>query len=228
MKLTQILDRLEKFHGKPERLQPADAYEMLLHRNCGYPQSKERCDNGFRALKQQVGLSPAKIMAISDARLADIMRHSGSGMIPELRARRLKEIAARVQTKYGRSLRHALKKTLAEARRALRQFPTIGESAADKILLFSGAHPVVAIPANCLRVPLRIGFGLTKKNYAASYRSAQEQVGCELPETFSALQRAYLLLKIHGETLCKNTRPLCERCPISRQCAYFQSTPSRP
>jgi endonuclease-3 len=222
MKLSQILDRLEKLYGKPSRVQPTDPYQMLLHRNCGYPQSDLRCDKGFRALKENVGLLPAEILAMLDARLTEILRGSGSGMIPELRARRLKEIAARVQTDFAGSLREVLRGTPAEARKALKRFPTIGDSGADKILLFSGTSPAVAIPANCVRVPLRLAFGQEKNNYAASYRAAQDYVASELPRESSALQRAYLLLKMHGEKLCKNTKPLCQDCPVSSACAYFK------
>src|SRR5262249_16863556 len=105
MKLSKILDRLEKAYGKAAERGPKDAYEMLLHRNCGYPQSHERCDNGFRALKEQVGLSPTEILAASDARLAKVFRESKSGMVPEKRAQRLKEVAAMVQMKHGGKLR---------------------------------------------------------------------------------------------------------------------------
>src|SRR5262249_22870139 len=108
MKFCDVLDRLEKAYGKPAEHGPKDAYEMLLHRNCGYPQSDERCDAGFRALKEEVGLSPAKILAVSDARLAKILREGRSGMMPEKRAQRLKEVAALVQMKYGGKLRQAL------------------------------------------------------------------------------------------------------------------------
>jgi endonuclease III len=83
---------------------------------------------------------------------------------------------------------------------------------------------IAAVPGNCIHVPLRLGFGEEKKNYAASYRSAQERLSAELPPEFPALQRAYLLLKAHGERLCKNTRPLCEECPVSSACPYFQRT----
>jgi endonuclease III len=224
MNLSKILDRLEKVYGKPKRHGPSDPYEMLLHRNCGYPQSDERCDNGFRALKETVGLETAKILAVADSRLARVMRESKSGMVPEKRAQRLKEIAAYVQAKFGGSLKTTLAGSPAEARKALKQFPTIGDSGADRILLFGGISPVAAIPANGVRVPLRIAFGEEKKNYAASYRAAQEYVEAEIAPELTDRQRAYLLLKTHGEEICKTTKPLCDECPISADCAYFQRT----
>jgi len=226
MKLSKILDKLEAQHGKPKLPQPSDGYEMLLHRNCGYPQSDERCDKGFRALKESVGLTPARILAVADARLAETLRASGSGMMPEERARRLKENAAIVESKFKSNLKGALKGTLAEDRKVLKQFATIGDSGADKILLFSGTIPVAAVPANGVRVPLRIGFGEEKKNYATSYRAAQEYVEAEIPETFAARRRAYLLLKKHGEEICR-TKPLCEECAVAKDCMYFQRTRNR-
>jgi endonuclease III len=42
-----------------------------------------------------------------------------------------------------------------------------------------------------------------------------------VPEKFDARIRAYLLLKRHGQALCKRTRPKCSECPVSASCAYF-------
>jgi endonuclease-3 len=145
------------------------------------------------------------------------------GIVPDLRAARLKEIAALVKYKFGGDLRAVLKRPLSEAKKALKRFPTIGDPGAEKILLFTKTVSVAAVPSNCVHVPLRLGFGEEKKNYAASYRSAQQAIRAELPEECGALLRAYLLLKHHGQELCKRSRPLCERCPISSDCAYFQN-----
>src|SRR5207249_8161764 len=100
--------------------------------NCGYPQSDDRCDAGFGALKEAVGLEPAKILAVSEARLAKVMRESKSGMIPEKRAQRLKEIAGYVQTKFAGNLETALAGTPAHARKFMQQFPTVGEYGANR------------------------------------------------------------------------------------------------
>ena len=43
----------------------------------------------------------------------------------------------------------------------------------------------------------------------------------KVPETFDARMRAFLLLKQHGQQLCKRTKPKCPQCPVSRWCAYF-------
>jgi endonuclease-3 len=218
-RLARVLERLEKFYGKPKAPRIIDAYEMVLHRNCGYPQSDANCDKGFAALKKEIGLRPREILDAPVARLREVM--SASVMLPAVSAQRLREIATRVETEFGGNLREVLKRPVAEAKKALRKFPTLGEAGAEKILLFTGTAAVAAVPSNCIHVPLRLGFGRESKNWAASYKSAQEAIRVELPETCAAQLRAYLLFKQHGQTLCKSARPKCEECPVTDECSYF-------
>jgi len=127
-----------------------------------------------------------------------------------------------VKHTFAGDLQTVLKRPLPEAKKALKQFPTIGDPSADKILLFTKTAPVAAIPSNCVHVLPRLGFGEEKKNYAATYRSAQEAIRAQLPERAGALLRAYLLLKQHGQELCKRSRPRCEQCPVSSDCLYYK------
>jgi endonuclease III len=223
--MARVLERLEKFYGKPKTPKPTDAYEMVLHRNCGYPQSDVNCDKGFAALKKEIGLAPEKILAAPVAKLRAALR--AGGIVPELRAERLRQIAARVETEFGGDLDAVLKRPLAEAKKALRKFPTLGGAGAEKILLFTGTAAVAAVPSNCIHVPLRLGFGRESKNWAASYKSAQAAILAELPETCAAQLRAYLLIKLHGQTLCKSARPKCEECPVTDECEYFAKARGR-
>lgn len=221
--LAAILDGLEKFYGLPKPPRSTDPYEMLLHRNCGYPQSDERCDKGFRALKKEIGLAPQKILDAADAKLREVMRPSV--MKPELTALRLKEIAARVLEEFAGDMRAVLKRPLPEAKKALKKFPTVGDSTADKILLFTKTAPAAAIPSNAVHCALRLIGGnpeLVRKNWNAAHRVAQDAVLAELPKTCNSQLRAFLLLKTHAQEICKLSRPLCDQCPVSSLCAYFR------
>jgi endonuclease III len=221
--LAAIFNRLEKFYGKPKPPHPTDPYEMLLHRNCGYPQSDERCDKGFRALKKEIGLAPQKILDAPDAKLREVMRPSV--MKPELSASRLKEIAARVLDEFSGDMRAVLKRPLPEAKKALKKFPTVGDSTAEKILLFNKVAPVAAIPSNAVHTALRLFGGpreLDRRNWNAAYRFAQDALGSAFPEKIDAQLRAYLLLKQHAQEICKLSHPLCGQCPVSSLCPYFE------
>ena len=64
-------------------------------------------------------------------------------------------------------------------------------------------------------------FGL-EGSYAQIYRASQKALDEELPKTADARIRAHLLLKRHGQTICKRSRPKCELCPLTRDCSYFK------
>ena len=142
------------------------------------------------------------------------------GMLPELRAERMKEVAARIKDEFGADLRAALTGPIAKTRKTLKSFHSIADPGADRILLFAGIQPVAGVPSNCTGVLERIQRGREEKNYNASYREAQRMIDAEVPATFDARIRAYLLLKRHGQELCKRTHPKCVECPIRVACEF--------
>jgi endonuclease-3 len=226
-----VLERLEQLYGPQKAVGPNDPYEMIVFVNCGYPATDVSCSKGFEALKREVGLKPENLLDAPKAKLAKLMRLGG--IVPELRAQKLKETAKMVKQQFGTDLLAALKKYILEEKKqpgkgirsvksVLQKFPVIGEPGAEKILLFAKLAPVAAVPSACVAVPMRLWFGDAGKNYAADYRAAREVLNAGLPATFDARQRAYLLLKKHGQEICKRATPKCEICPVTGQCAYFQ------
>lgn len=216
---SEVLDKLEKFHGKQGPSWPVDPYEFIVWWHCGYPASDAACTKGWNKLKSEVGIGPDELLAATPRKLASALK--AGGMVPELRALRLKEIGMRVKDQLGGDLRAALAGPLSEARKTLKKFPGIADPGADRILLFAGAAPIAAVPSNCTQVLVRILFGQEDGNYNANYRRAQQAIAAGVPETFDARTRAYLLLKRHGQEICKRTKPRCEECPLSSNCAFF-------
>ncbi len=215
--VTELLDRLEAFHGAQEARWPVDPYEFIVWWHCGYPQSEDRCARGWQALKAQVGTAPSEILRAGEARLAAALK--AGGMVPELRAMRLQEIAQRVLNECDGDLRKALAGPTTDARKLLKRFHGIADPGADRILLFARIAAVAAVPSNCPQVLVRIVHGTERENYGVTYCEAQETIEAEVPRDFHARQRAYLLLKAHGQKICK-AKPQCEICPVRSACAY--------
>ena len=224
MTTVEILYALEAHYypkgGGPQTAAwPTDPYEFLVWWHCGYPASDAACERGWGALTHAVGVAPEKILAASDSTLAGALK--AGGMVPELRAQRLREIAERVLREFGGDLAAALAGPADAARKLLKKFPNIADAGANRILLFAGLAPVAAVPSNCPQVLVRIQLGLERENYIVTYREAQKLIEAEVKPALEARQRAYLLLKRHGQELCKRTKPKCERCPVSGECRYF-------
>jgi endonuclease III len=217
--LKEVLDQLEEFYGAQEPFWPTEPYEFVVWWLCGYPASDAACERGWKSLTAVTGIEPEKLLTIPMPKLAAALKPGG--MVPELRALRLKEIAARVKDEFGGDLRGALNGPISDARKILKRFPNIADPGADRILLFSGIDAVAAVPSNCPYVLVRILHGQERENYGVTYREAQQAIESQVAKKADSRMRAFLLLKQHGQTLCKRTNPKCEKCPLKANCAYF-------
>jgi endonuclease III len=219
--LSGVLKSLKKFYGRPPAPKITHPVEIILYENVAYLASDEKRDAAFAALKKKVGTKPQEILKASDSELLEITRMGG--MVPELRAQRLRQIAELAHWIFKDDLKSVLKKPLAEAKKALKKFPTIGDPGAEKILMLTRSYPVLSLESNGLRVLLRLGFSEEKKSYSTSYRAVQEALQDQLPPDYDELIAAHQLLRQHGQELCKRSRPLCDPCPLRTDCRYFQT-----
>jgi len=222
--LVRALDALEKLHGAPPAPPTRDPLELVLWENVAYLADDTRRAEAFRALKKRVGTRSEEVLAARGELLFEIGR---AGIMPGGSAEKLRRTAAIALEQFGGDLKAVVKRPLPEARKALMKFPSLGAPGAEKILLLSGCHPVLALDSNGLRVLVRLGYGHEAKSYAATYRSAQEAAAAQLPPDVEKLTRAHLLLRHHGQTLCRRSKPLCEACPVAEVCVYYRTAKRR-
>jgi endonuclease III len=218
MPLSKIIARLRQHYGEPQAPPAKTPFELVIWENACYLLSDERRLEVFEALRKKVGLSAAAIFNASDEVLLPLAKRGG--MLPETRVFRWREIARITQTQFAGDLNSILAMPYAKARKALKQFPTIGDPGAEKILLLCGVASGLPLESNGLRVLVRVGWGRLQKDYGATYRSVQDDLKPDLPATADSLKEAHLLLRQHGKTLCKDKAPLCEQCPLARGCDY--------
>ena len=217
--LAGALDDLEKHYGRPDAPPSRDPFELILWENVAYLVTDEKRGGAFAALKRQVGTTPERILAAPPRTLRQVAAQGG--MLPDLRVGKLLRSAEIARTRFQSDLAAAARQPLPAARKAMAKFPGIGEPGAEKVLLFSGHHPVFAMDSNVMRVLLRLGFGEEKKAYAATYRSVQEAATAQAREDCGWLTQAYQLLRRHGQELCRRTRPRCPDCPCRGRCAFY-------
>jgi endonuclease-3 len=219
---NQIVALLKRHYGAPGVPPAKGPFELVLWENACYLLPDERRLEVFEALRDKVGLTPAAIDAAPDSLLLPLAKRGG--MRPETRVFRWRQIAGIALNQYAGDLDSILTRPYSEAKKALKQFPTIGDPGAEKILLLCGVSSGLPLESNGLRVLVRLGWGRLQRNYGATYRSVQEALKPELPTSPERLKEAHLLLRIHGKTLCKDNAPLCFQCPVSAECTYAQTT----
>jgi endonuclease III len=220
-----LLARLKLRYGTPTFPPAKGPFELILWENACYLLPDKRRAEVFEALCAEVGLQPEKILQAGQAVLLPLAQRGG--MRPETRVFRWREIARIALDQFNGDLDAVLKLPYKEAKKALKQFPNIGDPAAEKILLYSGVTGELPLESNGLRVLTRFGFGREQKSYGATYRSVQEAIASELPGGSRTLAQAHLLLREHGQTLCRRNDPDCGACPVADSCAFNLQGSSR-
>jgi endonuclease III len=216
--LTKIVKLLQQHYGRAAAPPARGPFQLVLWENACYLLPDSRRLEVFEVLRA-VGLNAKAIQSASDAVLLPLATRGG--MRPETRVFRWREIARITLAQFGGDLNSILSKPYAEAKRALKQFPNIGDPGAEKILLLCGMSAGLPLESNGLRVLVRLGRGRLQKDYGATYRSVQDDLAPELVRRdVKFLEQAHLLLREHGKTLCKEKAPLCDKCPLRKQCDY--------
>jgi endonuclease-3 len=214
----KLIALLARRHGELAAPPAHGPFELVLWENACYLLPDERRAAVFERLRTEIGLNAAAIWRADPASLLPIAKMGG--MRPETRVFRWREIARITLEQFGGDLDRVLQEPYAKAKKALKLFPTIGDPGAAKILLLCGVGEQLPLESNGLRVLTRVGFGREQKDYGAMYKSTQEDLKGLLPGDAASLARAYLLLREHGKTICRNNGPDCGNCPLAGMCRY--------
>jgi endonuclease III len=220
-KLATIVAALRAHYGAQAPPPASNAFELVLWEMVAYLATDARRAEAFAALRERVGLAPNDVLHADDDVLCEVASIGGKVAVAD-RAARMRDVAAIVLDEPGGSLDAALSLPLREAKRSLRRFHGIGEPGAEKILLLTRTHRLLALDSNGARALVRIGYGVDNRSYAAMYKSVSDAVRPELVDDFDWLIGAHLLLRRHGQETCKSSAPRCEMCPVRSYCAYGQ------
>jgi A/G-specific adenine glycosylase len=196
-RLERLLDQLEVGAGPPDAPPATDSWELALRENVAYLVDDATRDSCMTALRRDIGLEPEAILSATPRQLMAVV----AGMRPYDRVERLRRCAE-----------------LRMAGAPWSSYPGIGRPGVERIELFSGERPVLALDSNRVRALYRLGFGDRRRSYDATYREVQHAAQAELGAISTVLQRAHQLLRRHGQTVCTRTSPACSGCPVGDDC----------
>ena len=216
--LQEIVERLAKEYGeqKPPRLK--DPFDFILYENVSYLVTDEYRWKAFQNLKHTIGTRPQDILSASADDFRPVVEMAGSdkkGRVGKL------IMAAHIAVKeFGGRVSSILDLPQKMAIAALKRFPSIGEPSAEKILLFCGKGDELPVESNGLRVLVRMGFATEDASYDRMYRNARAAIVNQLIKKNAWLISAHLLLRKHGQTICKTSAPFCSKCVLGDVCTY--------
>jgi endonuclease-3 len=216
--LPELLDHLAALYGEPAMPPERSLFELVLWENVAYLVDDAARAQAFDSLRATIGVDPESLLAAPDVALDAV---TGHGILAGHQSQKLREIARLTRDEFHGDLESVRSLPLPAARRALMRFPSIGEPGAEKILLLGRVQPVLGLESNGVRVLTRVGLVQEARSYSATYRVVQRLVAPYAERGYDWLIRAHLLLRQHGQSLCRRSRPQCDRCPVSDECAFY-------
>ncbi|MEA3504798.1 MAG: endonuclease III [Bacteroidota bacterium] len=102
----------------------------------------------------------------------------------------------------------------------LEKLPGVGRKTANVIASVIFNKPTMAVDTHVFRVAERIGLTVNAKNPLQTEKQLIKYIP---PETIPI---AHHWLILHGRYICKARRPLCDECPLTEFCKYFNNRSS--
>jgi endonuclease III related protein len=154
-----------------------------------------------------------KILDADNKKLAEIIKPSG---YYNQKAKKLRNFSLFLIENYYGSLKLFFKNDIVKLREELLSVNGIGPETADSIILYAAQKPIFVIDAYTRRIMGRIGF--KEESYEDLQRLFMDNL--ELDERL--FNEYHALLVELGKNTCKKT-PLCDKCPLNKNCNYYLS-----
>lgn len=192
----------------PQQWWPGDtAFEVIVGAILTQNTAWINVTKAIRNLKKAKLLTPKKLHDLSQDELAKLIKPAGYFNI---KAKRLKHFLNYLFDNYGGRLDRMFRKRTDALRRELLSVNGIGPETADSILLYAGSHPVFVADAYTKRVFSR--HQIIKEG--ADYHDIQKLFMDNLPHDIKMFNEYHALIVRVGKEFCRNSKPLCSRCPL--------------
>ena len=203
---------LERRHPRVDWAKGMTPFEILVSTILSQSTTVANERRGLEGLRDTVGqIRPDTVAAVPESAIAKAIWHAG---LARQKAPRIRACAREVRDRWGGSLDPVLALPTREAREALMSLPGVGPKTADVVLAVAGNHPTFPVDTHIARIAHRWNLA-NREDYEAT-RAALEAW------TPRAKRLAWHLAIIaHGRELCRARNPLCDACPVRRDCDWY-------
>jgi len=205
-RLLRLYDRLHRRYG-PQRWWPARSrFEVVVGAILTQNAAWRNADRAIARLRAAGALELEAVLALPPARLAALLRPSGTF---RLKARRLRAFARHVARRHGGRLGRLLGLPLPALRAELRGIPGIGPETTDAIALYAAGRPIFVVDAYTRRILGRHRLVTP----SADYTAVQALLMAHLPHDPALFNEFHALLVRVGKEHCR-AEPRCAGCPL--------------
>jgi endonuclease-3 len=209
-----IVDRiLEANYGEKKQTEFLNPTEELILTVLSQNTNDKNRDRAYRSLRRKFprwgDIASARPSAVAEA-----IRPGGLANIKSARIIRiLKQINSRSS---GYSLAFLKRMADREVWEYLMGFEGVGPKTASCVMMFSLGRRTMPVDTHVHRVGRRLG--LIPDGYSAE-KAHEWFMDLNLPVDVYQL---HMNMIAHGRTLCRPRNPVCQECPLTRQCLYYR------
>jgi endonuclease-3 len=203
------LDRAEA----AARWEPIDPLDELINTILSQNTNDLNRDRAYHALRTKF----LTWEAVRDAPTGQVVTAIKSAGLANQKGPRIQKVLRRITAERGELDLNFLRDWPAEEAKAwLISLDGVGPKTASIVLLFALGKPAFPVDTHIHRVTGRLGLIPPRTSADKAHEILEELVPPEWYHSF------HLNVIEHGRRVCKAQRPLCERCVLQKQCAYFQ------
>ncbi len=212
-KYPPVAAALRELYGTPVWRKGWPAMDELISCILSQNTSDTNRDRGFDALKARY----PDWQAVMDAPLDELIDTIRPAGLANQKAPRIQAILRRILDERGEfSIDFLNDLPIDEAKAWLTSLHGIGPKTAAIVLCFGFNRPAFPVDTHVHRVSQRIGF------LPAGISADKAHPVMEALVPPSDYYAFHINLIQHGREICRARRPLCERCPLTELCDYYQ------
>ena len=208
-----IYHRLMDCYG-PQHWWPAqEPFEVMVGAILTQATTWQNVEKAINRLKEAGVMSPELLRQLGLSEIGELIHSCG---YYNAKAFKLKSLACWLGEYCHDNLDELFAKDVGLLREQLLSVHGIGPETADSILLYTAEKAVFVIDAYTRRIISRIGLKPKRDRYNA-YQSLFMD---NLPHDTRMYNEYHALLVYLGKTVCRSTRPLCQKCCLGDICQY--------
>ncbi len=179
-----------------------------------------RRDAAFAALKKVPALTSDAIGRVPQAKL-----EAAAALAGPMKDERIRALRAGADVfRRNPSLAEDLAGPAGRALRAARRVPHLGRASSLRLLLFSGAAPVLPLDEHALRVAQRLGYAAHARDRspARMLSLTRQALIAESGREVATLRLLSQYFTHHGLSTCTEAAPHCTVCPLAYDCEWIR------
>ncbi len=209
--IMNIYQKLLNHFGKRNWWPAETPFEIIVGAILTQQTTWKNVERAINNLKKEKLMNANALAKVDINKIERTIRSSG---FFRQKARRLKNTACHLMSRYNGDLNAFFDRDINEIREELLALEGIGQETADSILLYAGGKPIFVVDSYTIRVCERLGLCTEKK-----YDQVQKWFMKRLPQAAGIYGEMHALIVELGKHYCK-AEPKCNGCPLMELCSF--------